>query len=97
MKQSGLGGRGRQIYLYKFRTTVTDMAQKGTGLDLKKDFDSLESLINEDLQFTVIGKFLSKSGLDQFPKLFNVLKGDISIIGPCHPLQNNTLHYTDYQ
>jgi lipopolysaccharide/colanic/teichoic acid biosynthesis glycosyltransferase len=51
--------------------------------------DSPESEFEEDSPFTKIGRFLFKSGLDQLPQLFNVLKGEMPIFAPRHPLQSD--------
>jgi lipopolysaccharide/colanic/teichoic acid biosynthesis glycosyltransferase len=50
------------------------------------------SEIEKDSRFTVIGRFLIMSGLDQLPQLFNVLKGEIPIIAQKHPLQSEALN-----
>ena len=46
---------------------------------------------DDDPRVTTIGKFLLKSGLDQLPELFNVLEGEMSIIGPRHPLEGDSI------
>jgi lipopolysaccharide/colanic/teichoic acid biosynthesis glycosyltransferase len=49
------------------------------------------SKLDEDPRLTKIGRFLLRSGLDQLPELFNVLEGEMSIIGPRHPLQSDII------
>jgi lipopolysaccharide/colanic/teichoic acid biosynthesis glycosyltransferase len=49
------------------------------------------SEVEDDPRITKIGRFLLKSGLDQLPELFNVLKGEMSIIAPRHPLESDTI------
>jgi len=88
-KVSKIGWRGRQIKAYRFRTMYSDAA--------KRSFYSESNAGDrwfppeEDPRVTKFGKFLLKSGLDQLPQLFNVLKGELSIIAPQHPLQNESV------
>jgi len=66
-------GEGEKIFtLYKFRTMI-DGAEKETGPVWSRE---------NDVRVTKLGKFLRKSRLDEIPQLFNVLKGDMSLIGP---------------
>jgi lipopolysaccharide/colanic/teichoic acid biosynthesis glycosyltransferase len=85
------GWRGRQIKVYRFRTMYTNN-EKQTGFsefDIKPD--CLDPDLKKDERFTTIGRFLFKSGLDQLPQLFNVLKGDMPIISQRHPLQSDNV------
>jgi len=71
-KQVRVGKDEREFTMYKLRTMVDD-AERDTGPILAEE---------EDRRFTVIGKFLRKYSLDELPQLFNVLKGDMSLVGP---------------
>src|SRR5699024_4932938 len=66
-KRTGL--KGKPFYIYKFRTMTNETDEKG------------ELLANED-RITKSGQFIRKLSLDELPQLFNVLKGDISLVGP---------------
>ena len=68
-KQSRPGLHGKSFYVYKFRT-MTD------------ETDSTGQLLSDHLRLTPFGKFLRKYSLDELPQLWNVLKGDISLVGP---------------
>ena len=62
-----------------------------TKLKSEIDIEDIISVIKEDYPVTRIGKFLLLSGLDQLPQLFNVLKGEITILGAQHPLQSDNI------
>jgi len=83
------GRRGHQIKVYRFRTMSVNADQKTSYPDYEMKIVDLESETPEDSGFTKIGKFLYKSGLDQLPQLFNVLKGEMPAFGPPHPLHND--------
>ena len=95
IKEQGVGGRGRQINLYKFRTISIKDKDESNNQEFNKEMDCLEALISKGPRVTKTGNFLIKSGLNRLPKLFNVLKGDITVIGPSHPLHNPELHFPD--
>ncbi len=90
-------GWGHQIRLYKFRVNFADYDRQWNDLEMKNDVEEIESLINKNSGKTKIGKFLVRSGIDRLPILFNVLKGEISIIGPTPPLQSKFLKPPDKQ
>jgi exopolysaccharide biosynthesis polyprenyl glycosylphosphotransferase len=80
--QERVGLNGRLFRMFKFRTMVEDAEE---CLEKLVDFDSLEEpvfKIENDPRVTRLGHFLRRSGLDEIPQLWNVLKGEMSIIGP---------------
>lgn len=87
-KQKRLGLNAKEFYIYKFRTMVENAESGGVYSD------------NQDPRITKVGNILRKTSLDEISQLFNVLKGDMSFIGPRPPL---TYHpwpvdeYTDEQ
>lgn len=85
------GWRGDQIKVYRFRTMFEDEGQKTVNQESEMKINDPETESETDSRFTKIGRFLLKSGLDQLPQLFNVLKGEIPIILQRHPLQSESV------
>lgn len=96
-KQPRVGIRGRQFNLYKFRTMVANAENIQKDLGNKNEVDGPVFKIKNDPRVTKIGEFLRKSGLDELPQLFNILKGEMSLIGPRPPLQSETMQYKRWQ
>jgi lipopolysaccharide/colanic/teichoic acid biosynthesis glycosyltransferase len=88
-KLSKVGWRGRQIKVCRFRTMYSNTDKRNAYRESKIKASGSE--FEEDPRITKIGRFLLRSGLDQLPELFNVLEGEMSIIGPRHPLQSDTV------
>lgn len=82
-KHKRIGKNGKEIYIYKFRTMVDnaeDLIKKFTPEQLKEFKENFK--LENDPRVTKIGRILRKTSLDELPQLFNIIKGDISIIGP---------------
>lgn len=95
--QERIGLRGRPFMLYKFRTMVADAEAQLRELEARNESDGPTFKIAADPRITGIGKFLRKTGLDELPQLFNVLKGEMSLIGPRPPLESETRQYKRWQ
>ena len=78
-----LGKYGKKIKVYKFRTMVTNAQQilKDMPDELKREFEESFKFEN-DPRITKVGKFLRESSLDELPQLINIIKGNMSIVGP---------------
>ena len=85
------GWRGQQIKVYRFRTMFPDEYLKINPLEAELKLGFPEPEIGKDNRYTKIGRFLYKSGLDQLPQLFNILKGEIPVIIQRHALQNDSI------
>jgi exopolysaccharide biosynthesis polyprenyl glycosylphosphotransferase len=96
-KQARVGLRGRQFSLYKFRTMIVNAEKLKKDLETENEMDGPVFKIKDDPRVTKIGKFLRSTGLDELPQLFNVLKGEMSLIGPRPPLPTETLQYKRWQ
>jgi exopolysaccharide biosynthesis polyprenyl glycosylphosphotransferase len=79
-KRSGLNGR--PFTIYKFRTMVVDAEQRQKELAAKNEMTGPVFKVTNDPRVTSVGKFLRKYSLDEFPQLFNILFGEMSLVGP---------------
>jgi len=79
-QRSGLAGKPYRIY--KFRTMCVDAEDQQTALLNKNEQDGPAFKMKVDPRVTSIGKFLRKTSLDELPQLFNVLRGEMSLVGP---------------
>ena len=96
-KQARVGLRGRQFNLYKFRTMISGAETLRKDMLLQNEADGPVFKIKDDPRITNVGKFLRRTGLDELPQLINVLKGEMSLIGPRPPLQEETVRYKRWQ
>ena len=96
-KQERVGLRGRKFYIYKFRTMVYNAEKLRASLIGKNETDGPTFKIKDDPRITRIGKLLRKTGLDELPQLFNVLKGEMSLIGPRPPIPQEVEKYERWQ
>ncbi|HBC85155.1 MAG TPA: exopolysaccharide biosynthesis protein [Clostridiales bacterium] len=83
LKHERIGKNGKKFKMYKFRTMVIDAhdLEKYFSQEQMKEFKENYKVKN-DPRITKIGKFLRKTSLDELPQIYNILKGDLSIIGP---------------
>jgi len=84
--QERVGKSGKRFNLYKFRTMVTDADEKLVELlkndkELRKEYNKYHKIRN-DPRITRMGKFLRKTSLDEFPQIWNVVRGEMSLVGP---------------
>lgn len=82
-KHKRIGKNGKEIYLYKFRSMVPnaeELIKKFTPEQMKEFKENFK--LENDPRITKIGKWLRKTSLDELPQLINILKGELSIIGP---------------
>ena len=96
-KQKRVGLRGREFNIYKFRTMVQDAEKLRANLESQNEMDGPVFKIKNDPRITRIGRLLRKTGLDEVPQFFNVLKGDMSLVGPRPPLPSEVEQYERWQ
>lgn len=95
-KQERVGLRGRKFYIYKFRTMVQNAEELKAKLEAQNESDGPTFKIKKDPRITSIGAFLRKTSLDEIPQLFNVIKGEMSLIGPRPPLPSEVAQYEEW-
>lgn len=96
-KQRRVGLRGRRFIMLKFRTMVTDAEQRRDELKRLNIMKGPVFKVKNDPRVTPVGRFLRKSSLDEFPQLWNVLRGNMSLVGPRPPVPTEVSHYKGWQ
>ncbi len=96
-KQKRVGLRGRTFHMYKFRTMVVNAEALQANLMDANEADGPVFKIKNDPRITKIGKFLRKTGLDELPQFINILKGDMSLVGPRPPIPSEVEQYERWQ
>lgn len=96
-KQTRLTKGGREFGMYKFRSMIPDADKLVDSLMDQNEEDGPAFKIKDDPRVTKVGKFIRKTSLDELPQLVNILKGEMSIIGPRPPLPREVAQYTPYQ
>lgn len=96
-KQIRSGMNGSTFEMYKFRSMYVDAEDRLEELMHLNEQSGPVFKITNDPRITRIGKFIRKTSLDELPQLLNVLKGDMSIVGPRPALPRETIQYTPYQ
>ncbi|MED1863944.1 sugar transferase [Fictibacillus nanhaiensis] len=95
-KQIRVGKNGKKFYMYKFRSMVSDAEEKLTELLQFNEIEGAMFKMKEDPRITKIGKFIRKTSIDELPQLWNVLQGDMSLVGPRPPLPREVKEYNSY-
>lgn len=92
-KQMRTGKGGRRFRMYKFRTMVKNAEELKSKYAHLNELTPPDFKITNDPRVTRVGKFLRKTSLDEIPQIFNVLKGDMSLVGP-RPTSFDSKTYT---
>jgi lipopolysaccharide/colanic/teichoic acid biosynthesis glycosyltransferase len=92
-----VGKKGRQFVCYKFRSMVSDADLKKAELRKKNYRQGPTFKIADDPRITRVGRLLRKFSLDELPQLWNILRGDMSLVGPRpHPLDDFELYDAEH-
>lgn len=94
--QTRLGKDGRHFQMWKFRSMVAGADKMVDKLFKKNDVEGAMFKIKDDPRITRVGRVIRKYSLDELPQLYNVLRGDMSLVGPRPPLPREVVKYTDY-
>jgi len=94
--QTRVGKNGKEFKMYKFRSMVTDAEERLKELIQYNEVSGAMFKMKDDPRITWIGKFIRKTSIDELPQFFNVLLGDMSLVGPRPPLPREVEEYTEY-
>lgn len=95
--QDRVGKDGKIFRFWKFRSMVPNAESKLDDLMHKNEMDGPVFKIKDDPRITRVGKFIRKTSIDELPQLWNILKGDMSIVGPRPALPREVEQYGDYE
>jgi exopolysaccharide biosynthesis polyprenyl glycosylphosphotransferase len=95
-KQKRVGKNGKYFNMYKFRSMYNDAEERRKKLmkSGKNEMDGAMFKMKDDPRITKVGKFIRKTSLDEFPQFFNVLKGDMSLVGTRPPMIDEYQQYS---
>ncbi len=96
-KQQRIGLNGRRFMCFKFRSMIVDADKMVDQLQDKNESDGPTFKIENDPRITWIGRFIRKTSLDELPQFYNVLKGEMSVVGPRPPLLKEVRQYEKSQ
>lgn len=94
--QERVGRDGKKFKLYKFRSMVSDAEDRLDDLLRYNEMEGPAFKIREDPRITRVGRVLRRTSLDELPQLFNIIMGDMSIVGPRPPLPREVAEYNSY-
>lgn len=95
-KQIRIGRNGRRFAIYKFRSMYMDAEERKKELMAQNQMDGLMFKMKDDPRITKVGKFIRKTSIDEFPQFFNVLKGDMSLVGTRPPTLDEFMQYEEH-
>jgi lipopolysaccharide/colanic/teichoic acid biosynthesis glycosyltransferase len=95
--QTRVGLNGRRFTLWKFRTMVREAEKKKAELAAFNEMSGPVFKMSDDPRVTRLGQFLRRTSLDELPQLINVLKGDMSLVGPRPPLPHEVVQYAGWE
>ncbi|MBQ8696461.1 MAG: sugar transferase [Clostridia bacterium] len=96
-RQKRVGKKGKVFWFYKFRTMVAGADNMLDSLLDKNEMEGPAFKIKDDPRITRFGRFLRRTSIDEIPQFWNVLRGDMSIVGPRPPLPREVELYDEYQ
>lgn len=94
--QERVGRNGRIFKIYKFRSMYADAEERKKELMKQNEMDGLMFKMKDDPRITKVGKFIRKTSIDELPQFWNVLKGDMSLVGTRPPTVDEFVEYQGY-
>ena len=95
--QERVGKNGRRFKMYKFRSMYMDAEERKKELESQNEMNGLMFKMKDDPRITKVGKFIRKTSIDELPQFFNVLKGDMSLVGTRPPTVDEFKQYESHQ
>jgi len=96
-RQTRVGKDGRTFTCLKFRSMVADAEQRKASLMALNEASGPVFKVKNDPRITAVGRWIRKTSLDELPQLINILRGEMSFVGPRPPLPSEVSEYTPYQ
>ncbi len=94
--QTRIGKNGRRFKIYKFRSMYIDAEERKKELESRNEMQGLMFKMENDPRITRVGKFLRKTSIDELPQFFNIVKGDMSLVGTRPPTENEFEQYNSH-
>jgi len=94
--QVRIGRNGRRFKIYKFRSMYMDAEERKKELEKQNEMQGLMFKMENDPRITKVGRFIRKTSIDELPQFYNVLKGDMSLVGTRPPTADEFEKYTQY-
>ena len=94
--QKRVGKHGREFDMYKFRSMVVNAEELKEKLAAQNEMSGPMFKMKDDPRVTKVGKFIRKTSIDELPQLWNILKGDMSLVGPRPSLPKEVAQFEDW-
>ena len=95
-KQERVGLKGKKFYMYKFRSMVVNAEELKDKLQKENEMSGPMFKMKRDPRITRVGRFIRKTSIDELPQLFNVLKGEMSLVGPRPSLPKEVMKFESW-
>lgn len=95
-KQERVGLKGKKFYMYKFRSMVVNAEELKDKLQKQNEMNGPMFKMKRDPRITRVGRFIRKTSIDELPQLFNVLKGEMSLVGPRPSLPKEVMKFEQW-
>ena len=95
--QDRVGRDGKIFKFYKFRSMIPNAEARLKDVLAQNEMDGPVFKMKNDPRITRVGRFIRRTSIDELPQLINILKGDMSIVGPRPALPREVAQYTDYE
>lgn len=94
--QTRIGKNGRRFKIYKFRSMYVDAEERKKELETQNEMQGLMFKMDNDPRITRVGRFIRKTSIDEFPQFFNIVKGDMSLVGTRPPTEDEFEQYNSH-